>query len=196
MILPIDAPSETISSLSRLNRSLALSCPKTTVVAANRGTIPNTHARIETARLWRLLCRPNRRARIVRPKNRAIILPRPRTPDGARLTHPDAMSVTHSVQRESRDRAVRCGRCLDGKIGAVENLATGWTQHESSIVPAHHEIATIGRDSDSAHTTRRRMRANGDVARRSRRAVRNRRVRGEILGERRGQRRPLDGARP
>src|SRR5262252_1671217 len=87
--------------------------------------------------------RPDRGARIVSLENRSIILTGARATDRAPLTHADTMPIAHPVERETRERAVGRRRRCDGKIGALENLATGLPQHESNVVAAQHEVPTI-----------------------------------------------------
>src|SRR5215469_11508855 len=98
-------------------------------------------------RLWR---RADHRAGIVRFEDRAKILAGARTADGAPLTHPHTMPIAHPVERETRERAVGSRRRCDGKIGALENLATVFVKHESNVVAAQGEVAAGGGDGDRA----------------------------------------------
>src|SRR3954469_12939611 len=92
---------------------------------------------IAARRHHRRLCRrANRGSWIVGAENRPKILPGARAADGAPLAHPDAMSVACPRQREFRDRAVRSADGSDGKIGTVEDLATGRTHDVANVIAA------------------------------------------------------------
>src|SRR5580765_2044751 len=99
--------------------------PRVTEGIAQMLTSANARARAALRR------RPDRSARIVGLENRAKILAGARAPDRAPLTHADTMPIAHPVERETRERAVGRRRRCDGKIGALENLATGFSDHEA-----------------------------------------------------------------
>src|SRR5690242_9373834 len=81
------------------------------------------------------LDRANGGAGIVGAKDRAEILSRTRAADGAALAHADAVSVAAAAQRKRLHAAApRCD--VDGKIGAVQQLATRCAERGANFVTA------------------------------------------------------------
>ena len=66
-------------------------------------------------------------------KNRAEVLAGARTADRAALAHADAMSIAAAVQRQ-RLHAVAPVHGVDGKVGAVQHLATRRAQRVAHLV--------------------------------------------------------------
>src|SRR5512140_1011758 len=77
------------------------------------------------------------------------------TPDGAPLTHSDAMTVSVSSDYERRDRAVGGLPAVPRKVRAGENLARGGSRHEANVVLAQREMAARGGDVQRAPPPRR-----------------------------------------
>src|SRR6476469_5593799 len=108
------------------------------------------------------LDRANGGAGIVGAKDRAEILSRTRAADGAALAHADAVSVATTTQRESLHAvAPRCD--VDGKIGAVQQLATRKAQRRASLVAAERPPPPIRVHRQRADASTRRDRRHRNI---------------------------------
>src|SRR5689334_9336530 len=108
------------------------------------------------------LDRANGGAGIVGAKDRAEILSRTCAADGAALAHADAVSVATAAQREGLHAAApRCD--VDGKIGAVQQLATWKAQCRAYLVAAERPPPTIRVHRERADSPTRRDRRHRHV---------------------------------
>src|SRR4051812_43625642 len=80
--------------------------------------------------------RPDGRPRVVGRENRAKALACARASDRSPLAHPDSMPVAATAQSEPGEMSVPLLRRIDGKIRAVEDLATDTAEHRPDVVAA------------------------------------------------------------
>src|SRR5579884_793860 len=160
----MDAPMETIWSLSSENRLVDVSCAPAARGAASGTAAPAVtsiaRCRCRSAPLFR---RTDRGTGIVRVENGSKILSGPRASDRAPLAHPDAVAVPVAVQRDPFERPIGSRRGFDGKIGAVEDLATRSPEDEPDVVAPDDEIPPCRGDRGRTDTPRRGARPDRDL---------------------------------
>src|SRR5215210_7279971 len=143
---------------SRCMRSNSDSCAPAAGAAptAAAATAPSRKAR-RVAVATRSALGRNDRPRIVRAEYGAEVLPRARAADRAPLAHADPMSVAGSAERDAREPPVEPRRSFDGKIRAVEDLASARAQHEANVVAAERVEAALRLDRQRRHASGERV---------------------------------------
>src|SRR5215211_6145313 len=96
------------------------------------------------------LDRANRSAGIVGAKDRAEVLPRARAADCAALAHAHAVPVAAALE-EQLLHAAAAGNDVDGKIGAVQQLASRRAQRRANLVAPQRPAAAIRVHRERAH---------------------------------------------
>src|SRR6476661_8954616 len=110
--------------------------------------------------------RGNHRPRIVGAQDGPVVGTGARAPNGAPLTHPDAMTIPVSLDGERPQAAIGILPALHRKVGAVEDLATRRAENEADVVSPERVLAARRADAEHVHAPRRRSalhlhRANG-----------------------------------
>src|SRR5687768_2911510 len=150
---PTCAPSPENRSLSMPSRSShePCACARSATGAATQ----KTTARAKTKR--RSVRARDTGSGIIRAEDRAEILARARTTDGAPLAHSHAMPVAEASDGQARESSICAGDGVGRKIRTVEGLATGRPEDVANVIAANvirsslHLDAKVGDSARSGH---------------------------------------------
>src|SRR5687768_11189306 len=128
--------------------------------------------------------RADTRSRIVGPQDRAEVLTRPCAANRPPLAHADSMSIPAPADGDPGQSSRPALLGVDGKVRAVEDLATGTTHDEADVVATKHVPSPVRGDRQRADAPRGRVAIYLHPLNRADAATRNGHVGSQVLLER------------